>query len=158
MARQIRYALIVAALVLFASLIYVRLPFDDSLSENAPIDRTSASSTIQIADRTLWVDIADTLEERARGLSGREDVAEDEAMLFIFGEDGRHAFWMKDMRVAIDIVWISRDGVIAHIEQNVAPETYPAVFAPRSEARYVVELSAGWVGRYHVRIGDIVRL
>lgn len=159
MMRQIWYALIVAGFVLISALIYVKLPFalsEDGVATNGA--SAHASSTILIADSIVAVEIADTSEERARGLSGRDGLAEGKGMLFVFDEDGKHAFWMKDMRFAIDIIWVSRNGVIVHIEEHVAPETYPEVFAPRFEARYVVELSAGFVERYDVRVGDIVRL
>lgn len=159
MVRHIRYALIVAGAVIIVALIYVELPFA-SPAENFSANDSSlaASSTIQINDRIITVEIADTPEERERGLSGKEGLAEDEGMLFIFDEDGKPSFWMKDMLFAIDIVWISRDGAIVHIEENVAPETYPTSFAPRSEARYVVELPAGYASKYTVRLGDVVRL
>ncbi|MBI4068550.1 DUF192 domain-containing protein [Candidatus Kaiserbacteria bacterium] len=160
MLRQIRYALIVAGVVLIAALIYVDLPYYSPAVSNFNADNPNvyASSTIQLKDTVVRVEIADTPEERAMGLSGREGLAPDEGLLFVFEEDGLHAFWMKDMRFAIDIVWVSSDGAIVHIEENVTPETYPAAFAPRREARYVVELSAGYVAEHEVRVGDIVRL
>ncbi len=159
MIRQIQYALVVAGAVLIAALIYVDVPGALSTDMSVPRDSTvAASSTIQLKDRIIRVEIADTPEERERGLSGREGLAEDEGLLFVFEEDRRPAFWMKDMLFAIDILWISRDGAIVHIEENVGPETYPASFTPRSEARYVVELPAGYAARHDVGLGDIVRL
>ncbi|MBI2612436.1 DUF192 domain-containing protein [Candidatus Kaiserbacteria bacterium] len=159
MKRTITIALILAACAFLISLIYVELPFSSPSGDSVANEQLlSASSTIQIKDRTIRVEIADTSGERERGLSGKEGLAEDEGMLFVFEEDGRPAFWMKDMLFAIDILWISSDGAIVHIEENVAPETYPTAFAPRNEARYVVELPAGYVAKYTVRPGDIVRL
>lgn len=158
MVRHIRYALIVAGAVIIVALIYVEIPFTSPTENFSANDSRVATSSIQINDRTITVEIADSPAERERGLSGKAGLAEDEGMLFVFDEDGRLAFWMKDMLFAIDILWISRDGAIVHIEENVAPETYPASFTPRSEARYVVELPAGYVSKYTVRLGDIVRL
>jgi|SRR3989344_930933 len=159
MKRTLSIALILAGCAFLISLIYVDLPFapavDNFITDNPSV---SAPSTIQLKDEIVRVEIADTSEERERGLGGLEGLADDEGMLFVFDEDGRPAFWMKDMLFAIDILWISRDGAIVHIEENVAPETYPASFVPRSEARYVVELPAGYVARHDVGLGDIVRL
>ncbi|MBI2611007.1 DUF192 domain-containing protein [Candidatus Kaiserbacteria bacterium] len=159
MRRTLSIALILAACAFLISLIYADLPFTPVADNFSASDsNVSASSTILIADRVVRVTVADTPEERERGLSGWKGLAEDEGMLFIFNEDGRYAFWMKDMEFPIDILWISRDGAIVHIEEYVAPETYPASFAPRREARYVVELPAGFVERRGVRIGELVRL
>ncbi len=159
MRRTLSNAFILAACAFLISLIYVDFPFTptvDDFSANDP--DVSASSTIQLNDRIIRVEIADTPEERERGLSGKGGLAEDEGMLFVFDSDGRYAFWMKDMKFAIDILWISHDGAIVHIEKGVAPETYPHTFAPRREARYVVELPAGFVEKHDVHVGDIVRL
>ena len=154
MGTQIRYAILVAGVVLIAALIYIDLPESVS-STNTP---DTASSTIQLKDHTITVTIADTAEERERGLGGLKGLQQNEGMLFVFPGDGRYAFWMKDMRFAIDILWISREGVVVDIEKNVSPETFPASFEPRTEARYVLELSAGASAELNVKIGDVVRL
>ena len=99
MARQIPYALVVAGVVLLAALIYIDLP-------EFPIDSSSetASSTVQLKERIVRVTVSDTPEKRERGLGDWEELAEDEGMLFVFEEDGHHAFWMKGMEFAIDIL------------------------------------------------------
>jgi len=79
-------------------------------------------------------------------------------MLFVFPEDGKYAFWMKDMRFSIDILWLSADGRVVYMALNVSPDTYPQVFRPDVPARYVLELPAGYAKAHAVRIGDIVRL
>lgn len=124
--------------------------------------------TIEIAGNAARVAVADTPESRAKGLGGREGLAEGEGMLFIFPADGYYAFWMKDMRFPIDILWLSasdrpsRDGsataTVIYIAPNVSPDTYPRTFGPNAPARYIVELPAGYVGAHGVKVGDIVRL
>ena len=60
-------------------------------------------------------------EERAQGLMFREKIDEDQAMLFLFEEEDIHAFWMKNMRFAIDILWLDGEKRIVHIEKSVPP-------------------------------------
>ena len=157
MLRQVKYAFVVAAVVLLAGLVYTDLPGFPS-SQNQNDTTVAASSTVQLKDRTIKVTVADTPEEREQGLSGWAGLGEDEGMLFIFPEDGYPAFWMKDMKFAIDILWSSSEGVVVDMRQDVSPETYPTAFAPRSEARYVLELPAGYTEVHQVRLDDIVRL
>ena len=147
-------ALLLTACAMLVSLVYNRFPVS-FLVENR---NESGIARIEIAGRTITVSVADMPEERERGLGGREGLAPDEGMLFVFPEDGMYSFWMKDMHFAIDILWISYDGVIVDIRQNVSPDTSPATFTPRTEARYVVELPAGYSEEYNLRSGDIVRL
>lgn len=118
----------------------------------------AGQKTITLAGREIRVTIADTPEERAHGLSGRVRLSEDEGMLFVFPGDGKYAFWMKDMRFSIDILWIAADGEVVHIVERAAPETYPRTFVSEGLARYVLELPAGDAEVRNVRVGDIVRL
>lgn len=114
--------------------------------------------TIQLAGRLIEVMIADTAETRARGLSGRETLPRDEGMLFIFESNGIYSFWMKDMNFSIDILWISSAGKIVDMSSRVSPATYPAVFTSRAPARYVLELPAGFLEEYNVKIRDTVEI
>ena len=45
-----------------------------------------------------------------KGLSGRDNLADDEGMFFVFEKSDIYPFWMKDMKFAIDIIWIMEDG------------------------------------------------
>ena len=147
-------ALLLAACAFIVSLVYKPLSIP-SLVEDAP---HSAGQTIEAGGRTIHVEVADTPAKREQGLSGREGLAPDEGMLFVFPEDGVYAFWMKDMLFPIDILWISREGVVVDMRQNVSPETYPESFKSISKARYVVELTAGYVQEHTISIGDLVGL
>lgn len=89
------------------------------------------------------IEIADDPAERARGLSGRTGLTDSYGMLFLFPEADRHGFWMKDMLVPIDIVWLDAEGVIVGIEESVSPDTYPEAFLPPSPVMQVLEVRAG---------------
>jgi len=119
---------------------------------------SSASQYVEIAGHTVAVEIADDEAERAQGLSGRKSLDEGSGLLFIFPSEARYGFWMKDMRFAIDIVWISKEQAVAHIVENVTPETYPSVFEPSQPALYALEVPAGWVASHNIQLGDPVAL
>ncbi len=102
--------------------------------------------------------IADTPAERELGLGGRTALAPDEGMLFVFPQDGRYSFWMKDMHFAIDIVWIAADGTVIFVAPSVSPDTYPHAFTPPTAARYVLELPAGFMEAHGVMRGASITL
>jgi len=89
------------------------------------------------------IEVVATPSAREQGLSGRTELAPDYGMLFVFPEDGDYAFWMKDMLVPIDIIWVTEMGTIAGIEHSVSPDTYPTAFHPPYPVRYVLETRAG---------------
>lgn len=129
----------------------------DGIRNSTPAGQTvqdSSRKTIHIGGREVTVTVADTPDSRERGLSGRNGLAPDEGMLFVFPSDARYGFWMKDMRFPIDILWLSSRSEVIEIRQRVSPLSYPAVFTPRAPARYVLELPAGFVEAYNVKIGD----
>jgi len=97
----------------------------------------------------VQAELADTPQKRSRGLMFREQLAPDAGMLFRFEEAGEWSFWMKNTKVALDILWIGPDKKIAYIEENVPPcrqDPCPE-YKPGKEALYALELPAGSVKR-----------
>ena len=119
---------------------------------------SSTGKTIGVNGSALHVEIADTESSREQGLSGRASLAQGSGMLFVFPTDGRYAFWMKDMRFPLDILWLASDGTVVYILPNLSPNTYPRSYASQSNARYVLEVPAGYVQQHNVKIGDKVQL
>ncbi|MCH8298791.1 MAG: DUF192 domain-containing protein, partial [Chloroflexi bacterium] len=62
---------------------------------------------VRVDDVVFPVELAATPEERIRGLSGREHLNSGSGMLFIFENAERFRFWMREMEIPLDIVWIS---------------------------------------------------
>lgn len=110
--------------------------------------------SIHIGKAALLVDVADEPSEQVQGLSGRDKMAENKGMLFIFAEPLIPAFWMKDMNFSLDMLWIDADGVIVSITKNISPDTYPQTFQPPSPVKYVLEVNAGWSDRNKIKAGD----
>lgn len=104
------------------------------------------------------IEIVDTPQTRAQGLSGRAEVPTDYGLLFIFPEKGNYGFWMKDMLVPIDILWIADDGTILGIAAEVQPETYPEAFYPPEPVRYVLETRAGEAQLRGWSVGTVLAL
>lgn len=111
---------------------------------------------IQLGGKLVTARIADSESERIRGLSGSNELAEGEAMLFVFDTSDRWKIWMKDMNYSIDIVWLDEQKKIVHIVQSASPESYPQTFEPRDPARYVIELPAGYTNRHNITKSSIV--
>lgn len=124
--------------------------FDTSVMIQPP------SAKIKIAGTQLKIFVADTPVARERGLGGREALADNEGMLFVFPTDDAYAFWMKDMKFSIDILWLDASGTVVHIEPNVSPDSYPRTYKPSRPARYVLEVNAGFVEQHHVQVGNVM--
>ncbi len=104
----------------------------------------------------IEVQLADSETSRELGLSYRESIGDEEGMLFIFDKPDVYAFWMKDMKFPIDIIWLSETGQVVHTEEDVSPNTYPKIFANKPKAQYVLELNAGMAKKYGLYLGSKV--
>ena len=114
---------------------------------------------VMVNGLTLVADIAATDEQRTKGLSVKDRLAENEAMLFVFDSEAKHAFWMKDMKFPIDIIWIDTDKTVVHIEHNLQPcssEFLCPTYHPIDDSRYVLETVGGFAERYDIVKGTMV--
>jgi uncharacterized protein len=110
--------------------------------------------SVHIGDGVFATRIAKTPAEREKGLSGTGELRSDQAMLFIYESEGKWPIWMKDMKYPIDIVWLNQNKEIVYIVKNAPPESYPyEQFIPKQDARYVLELPSGTVGKKSITIG-----
>ncbi|HLB50693.1 MAG TPA: DUF192 domain-containing protein [Patescibacteria group bacterium] len=114
------------------------------------------TDVLTIGTEKFSVEIVQTPALRARGLGGREELCERCGMLFLFDDADLHAFWMKDMRFSLDILWI-QDGVVVDSVQKISPND-PRTFMPSTPAGMVVEFSGGTMERLHLRHGMAVSL
>lgn len=120
-----------------------------------------SEKVIMLPQGQIYAEVADTQASREQGLSGRSKLAEDEGMLFVFDFPGKYGFWMKDMNFPIDMVWISQDGTVVHIEREVSPATYfdfhpPQTFVNTPNAKYVLEMASGASEKYGLYLGTKV--
>jgi uncharacterized membrane protein (UPF0127 family) len=151
--QYVRYGIV--ALLALAILIgwfwYHPLAMSDSWLSIYPTATTTAASAISF-------EVVTSEADQEKGLGGRTNIPPDYGMLFVFTKDDTYGFWMKDMLVPIDIIWLSDTGTIMHLEQSVAPSTYPHVFYPPAPARYVLEMRSGQVAARGWGIGSHITL
>lgn len=104
----------------------------------------------------LKLELATSSEARERGLSGRDSLAPDTGLLFIFPELALYGFWMKEMNFNIDIIWLNEAGEVVEITKEALPESYPKAFYPPEPVKYVLEVNAGYADENNIEIGDIL--
>jgi len=118
------------------------------------VDPTKA--TIILPDDTLVVaDVARTIPDKVRGLSGRDMLGEREGMLFVYENEEIQTFWMKGMLIDIDIIWLNQ-GKIIGIEHSVpAPKNEEIERRSSQEpVDMVLEVNAGFSSSYGLEPGD----
>jgi uncharacterized membrane protein (UPF0127 family) len=114
---------------------------------------------VTLSNVTLVADIAETNEQRTKGLSVKDTLDENEGMLFLFKTPSKHSFWMKNMKFPIDIIWISEYHEVVHVEHSLEPckpHSFCPTYKPDRDALYVLETVAGFAQKYNVTENDYV--
>ena len=116
--------------------------------------RENKYTSVTINGHTINVELANSPVTRAKGLMYKKEMPEDNGMLFIFPSEGKHRFWMANTYIPLDIIWISADKKIVHIEENLPPCTETGglhslctIYKSEENAKYVLETNAGWAAK-----------
>lgn len=111
---------------------------------------------IVIGKNNLFVEVVQTDEERMKGLMFREELPEDQGMLFVFEFSRIQSFWMRNTFIPLDIAFIDAEGKIVDI-QHMEPIDESKSYVSAAPALYVLEVNAGWFKRHGVKVGDMVK-
>jgi uncharacterized membrane protein (UPF0127 family) len=109
---------------------------------------------IKTSNMLIKAEVLDSDGERTLGLSGRNSFDANKAVLFVFDSPDTHGIWMKDMKFAIDIVWLDSNKKVVTIEPKVQPGSYPKVFKPKSKSLYVIEFAEGRSEYLGIKVGQ----
>lgn len=119
---------------------------------------------VKLGDKEVQVEIASTEAVRSKGLGKRSSLGENSGMLFVFDQKNiLPTFWMKDMQIGLDIIWIKGDK-IASIDRNISPpatgtpDSQLSLYNPGQPIDYVLEVNSGFSDRNNIKVGDSVTL
>ena len=111
---------------------------------------------VELAGSRYQVELAQDDETRARGLMFREEMDADHGMLFIHDRQEPQAYWMKNTKLPLDILYFDTERRLVSQQRDVPPcsagdmcPPYPS-FKP---ARYVLELNAGQAAKLNLQDG-----
>ena len=119
-----------------------------------PVVPSLTNAVLTSGSTRIRVSIADSDPERVQGLSNTDPLPEGVGKLFVFDSAGLHGFWMKDMRYAIDIIWLNEDMKVITIKESATPESYPETFYPSNESLFVLEVPAGFSTANSIEVGQ----
>ena len=109
----------------------------------------------------IAVEIADSDEERARGLMFRRDLPAGQGMLFIYESPQPVSFWMRNTQIALDMIFIDARGEVRHVHPMAQPldETEipgAAPGDPEPERLMVLEVPGGDAARLGIHPGMVL--
>ena len=94
---------------------------------------------------SLKCEIAKSLSAKMKGLMHRESLPNDEGMLFLFMFSGHRFFWMKNVKIPLDIVYIDKEGTIVDLITAEPCESKDCdIYYPIKKALFVLEVNHGY--------------
>ena len=97
-------------------------------------------------------------EELGKGLMYiKSPLPNDEVALFIMNSTKIQSFWMMNTYIPLDMIFLSKDGVVMGYYENARPHNLQQ-HKINFPSKYVIETNAGFVRKYNIEKGDIIRL
>lgn len=142
-------------LVISLTAIIIYQQYNNFVGENTIIIYTGAGKT------RIRVEYAATAEKQKQGLVGRASLPKNSGMIFIFPDEKIREFWMKDVLIPLDIIFINTNGRINEIV-TIKPciedvETCP-IYTSKEPARFAIEVNVGFTAKNRIIEGDILEI
>jgi uncharacterized membrane protein (UPF0127 family) len=107
---------------------------------------------LSAASFSIQAEVADTVETRRQGLTGRGGLEPGHGMLYVYPEPQQPEFEWSKMGFPVSDAFLAPDGTILAIQQAAAHDQ--AAYTPEQPAKFVLELRSGWFQDRGVKAGD----
>jgi len=99
-------------------------------------------------------------EDMRRGMMFRDSLPENRGMLFIHGSPGNYSYFMYQVKIPLDIIWMDSRNTVVEISENTPPCKTKAsecpVYGGKQTALVVLELAAGQAKKHGIRLGTTI--
>jgi uncharacterized membrane protein (UPF0127 family) len=143
-------AAIFVALFAFA---HLAMGLGCALPVQAEMRRETLKLITASGEHTFDVEIAETAEQKAKGLMFRRSLPESAGMIFPYEPPQEATMWMRNTYISLDMVFIRADGIVHRVEFGTEPFS-EAVVASHGDVAAVLELKAGVASRIALKAGD----
>lgn len=141
-----------AAAILVAALYSASIGSDEKLATVTLYPENSGPIKVK-------AEIADSPEEITTGLMFRESLPKNRGMLFVFPDSATRNFWMKNMLIPLDMLFISENMTIAKVHHAVPCVSEPCpLYNSERPVKYVLEVNGNFTGNAGIREGGKIKL
>lgn len=150
--RRLHYYFIVCAVFLAAA--------SGCGEKQAPLEQLR-TRPVTLPDGTrIIAEVLTQPEDMMRGMMFRDSLAPDRGMLFVHPAPGFYTYWMHQVRIPLDIIWLDSGRRIVEISTNTPPCRTKASECPQyggsRRAQFVLELAGGMAEKYRLKLGDTI--
>lgn len=129
------------------------------LSLNIYANEPTKNSSVFINNKKITLEVADTPETRETGLMFRDNMDENHGMIFLFDKPEVTNFWMKNVKIPLDILFIYKNKIVKLYTMlsgctNEPCEIYPSEHIVDS----VIEVNSGFCYKNKIKAGQKIEL
>jgi uncharacterized membrane protein (UPF0127 family) len=121
-----------------------------------PLASIAADAYVTLNGHRYTIEVAADNASREHGLMDRTQMDAGHGMLFVFDDDAPRAFWMKNTKIPLDMLFFDADNRLVSIQHDVPPciASPCAAYSSGAPARYVLELNGGQAAKLDLTPGD----
>ena len=126
-------------------------------------DSTAPPATfmVQINNHSFQVELAQSVQSQSQGLAGRDHLAQDAGMLFVWPDPTIVSMWMKGCKIPLDVLFFDHNKRLINFHTMAAPSPGQAdyslpLYRSDKPAQYALEIRAGTSGRLHIKPGTAI--
>jgi len=142
-------------ILLILLLFFIIIIYKPNIESYIPSNIHSANTNqipiinLKIGNYTTTVEVVDKLEPITLGLMYRNNLPENNGMLFVFDEPIKASFWNKNTQIALDIAFLDSQGTILEILQ-LNPYDETLIESTSDKVLYAIELNKGWFNKHNI--------
>ena len=124
--------------------------------KNFKVTQKYLQTKVTVNNVDLTVYLAMNNKQIIKGLVIKNQLKENQGMLFVYQRPAKYRFSMRGMKFPIDIIWLNNARKVIHIEHSLEPcpsNIDCPKFIPSAAALYVLETMAGFSNKHDVKIG-----
>lgn len=140
--------IIIIKIQIIASLFHVKSAYTETILSN--------KFPVMIKGNEIFVEVADSEEERKRGLMWRKKLNNNAGMLFVFKDSSIRYFWMKNTFIRLDMAFVDANMVIKTIRTTAKTNDSTIIYSSFVPVQYVLEVNAGWFEQHNIEPGDTI--
>lgn len=126
--------------------------FIEKISNEETNEETKTEDSVKKNIEKIRVELAITPTQQQRGFMERKVIPESTGMIFLYKEDTKLRFWMKNTPHPLSIAFIDSSGLIKEI-YDMTPYSLETVESTYS-VRYALEVPQGMFKRMNIKEGD----
>lgn len=94
-----------------------------------------------------------------RGMMFRRQLSPDRGLLFVHPRPGKYSYWMSNVKVALDIIWLDKERRIVEMSVNTPPcleadATKCPHYGGKMDSQFALELAGGMAAKYGLLAGQ----